>query len=139
MNDRDIAERASAVDFWPRVDTLRQRCPVVRRIAHGSAEDSGFWMLSTYQDVMDAAVNHDSGKLPDPETLNFERPNGSAHVAFGAGIHCCLGNHLARRELKAAVPAISELRVFELEPGSDVKYRAAFARGPVSLPIRLER
>lgn len=39
MNDRDIAERASADDFWPRVNTLRQRCPVVRSTAHWSAEE----------------------------------------------------------------------------------------------------
>jgi cytochrome P450 len=60
-------------------------------------------------------------------------------LAFGAGIHRCLGNHLARRELRAAIRAISELRVFELQPGYEVKYRPSFARGPVALPIRLER
>ena len=86
-----------------------------------------------------AAANRDPEKFPDPDTLNFSRPNGSAHLAFGAGIHRCLGNHLARREIKAAVRAISELSVFELEPGFDVKYRPSFARGPIALPIRLER
>jgi cytochrome P450 len=86
-----------------------------------------------------AAANHDPEKFSDPDTLNFERPNGTAHLAFGAGIHRCLGNHLARRELRAAIRAISELRVFELQPGYEVKYRPSFARGPVALPIRLER
>ena len=86
-----------------------------------------------------AAANHDPDKFPDPEALNFERPNGSAHLAFGAGIHRCLGNHLARREIRAAIRAISELRVFELEPGYDVECRPSFARGPIALPIRLER
>ena len=86
-----------------------------------------------------AAANHDPDKFPNPDALDFERTNGSAHLAFGAGIHRCLGNHLARREIKAAIRAISELRVFELEPGYDVKYRPSFARGPVALPIRLER
>jgi cytochrome P450 len=86
-----------------------------------------------------AAANRDPEKFADPDTLNFERPNASAHLAFGAGIHRCLGNHLARREIKAAVRAISELGVFELEPGYEVKYRPSFARGPVALPIRVER
>ncbi|MEX3738870.1 cytochrome P450 [Mycolicibacterium porcinum] len=86
-----------------------------------------------------AAANHDPDKFEDPDTLNFDRPNGSAHLAFGAGIHRCLGNHLARRELRAAISAISELRVFELQPDYEVKYRPSFARGPISLPIRLER
>ena len=61
-----------------------------------------------------AAANHDPDKFPNPDALDFERTNGSAHLAFGAGIHRCLGNHLARREIKAAIRAISELRVFEL-------------------------
>jgi cytochrome P450 len=86
-----------------------------------------------------AAANRDPEKFTDPDTLNFERPNAAAHLAFGAGVHRCLGNHLARREIKAAVRAISELSVFELEPGYDVKYRPSFARGPVALPIRVER
>ena len=86
-----------------------------------------------------AAANRDPDKFADPDTLNFERPNGSAHLAFGAGVHRCLGNHLARREIKAAIQAISQLSVFELEPGFEVKYRPSFARGPIALPIRLER
>jgi len=86
-----------------------------------------------------AAANRDPEKFADPDTLNFERPNASAHLAFGAGVHRCLGNHLARREIKAAVRAISELGVFQLEPGHEVKYRPSFARGPVALPIRVER
>lgn len=86
-----------------------------------------------------AAANHDPEKFPNPDSLDFERTNGSAHLAFGAGVHRCLGNHLARREIKAAIRAISNLTVFELEPGYEVKYRPSFARGPVALPIRLER
>jgi len=86
-----------------------------------------------------AAANRDPEKFADPDALDFERPNGASHVAFGAGVHRCLGNHLARREIKAAVRAICELSVFELEPGFEVTYRPSFARGPVSLPMRLGR
>ncbi|MFF3570124.1 cytochrome P450 [Nocardia jiangxiensis] len=86
-----------------------------------------------------AAANRDPEKFPDPDSLNFERQNGASHVAFGAGIHRCLGNHLARREIRAAIRAISELSVFELEPGFEVQYRPSFARGPISLPIRIAR
>jgi cytochrome P450 len=84
-----------------------------------------------------AAANRDPEKFPEPDTLNFERANANAHLAFGAGVHRCLGNHLARREIRAAVQAISELSVFELEPGYEVKYRPAFARGPISLPTKV--
>jgi cytochrome P450 len=58
-----------------------------------------------------AAANRDPEKFPDPDTLNFDRENGSAHLAFGGGIHRCLGNLLARREIKAAIQAICQLTV----------------------------
>jgi cytochrome P450 len=86
-----------------------------------------------------AAANRDPGQFPNPDTLDFDRDNTSSHVAFGAGIHRCLGNHLARREIKASIRAICALTTFEAEPGFTPSYRPAFARGPISLPVRLAR
>ncbi len=48
------------------------------------------------------AANLDPEVFPDPEAVNLERPNGRAHLTFGAGIHMCIGNQLARGELRAA-------------------------------------
>ena len=48
------------------------------------------------------AGNLDPDVFPDPETVNLERVNGRAHLTFGAGIHMCIGNQLARGELRAA-------------------------------------
>lgn len=84
-----------------------------------------------------AAANHDPDKFPEPENLDFDRQNVSAHMAFGGGIHRCLGNHLARREIKASIQAICRLSQFDLDKSFDVKYRPSFARGPISLPMTL--
>jgi cytochrome P450 len=47
------------------------------------------------------AANRDSGEFPDPDRLDLSRgPRG--HVAFGAGVHHCLGAQLARLELQEA-------------------------------------
>jgi cytochrome P450 len=86
-----------------------------------------------------AAANRDPERFPNPDTLDFERENTSAHVAFGGGIHRCLGNHLARREIKASIKAICELSTFEAAADFTPSYRPAFARGPISLPVRLAR
>ena len=43
------------------------------------------------------------------ETLDFERPNLKAHWAFGHGIHYCLGNAVARLEIKVALPQTTRL------------------------------
>ena len=45
-------------------------------------------------------ANRDPDQFPDPEQVDFDRPNVMRHVAFGSGPHACLGSHLARRELR---------------------------------------
>lgn len=48
------------------------------------------------------AATRDPRQFPDPTTVDFDRfPN--RHIAFGASEHRCLGSHLARKELQAAI------------------------------------
>jgi cytochrome P450 len=48
------------------------------------------------------SANTDDTEFDQPDVVDFERsPN--RHVAFGAGIHRCLGSHLARQELRVAL------------------------------------
>ena len=52
-----------------------------------------------------AAANMDPAANPHPERLDLARkPN--RHVAFGSGIHFCLGHQLARIEAKCALKAL---------------------------------
>ncbi|TDC83556.1 cytochrome P450 [Nonomuraea deserti] len=51
------------------------------------------------------AANHDPQHFPEPGTLDLHTP-ASGHVAFGHGIHQCLGQQLARVELQVALPAL---------------------------------
>ena len=45
------------------------------------------------------AANRDPAKFPGPEKFDIGRKGLGDHLAFGRGIHTCLGNLLARREL----------------------------------------
>ncbi|GLZ28628.1 cytochrome P450 [Lentzea sp. NBRC 105346] len=45
-----------------------------------------------------AAVNRDAGQYPEPDRLTLDRQRGH-HIAFGYGIHQCLGQQLARVEM----------------------------------------
>ena len=47
------------------------------------------------------AANRDPAQFADPETLDVSRPY-SPHLAFGHGVHQCLGQQLARIEMRAA-------------------------------------
>ncbi|WP_414497388.1 cytochrome P450 [Streptomyces sp. CRN 30] len=58
-----------------------------------------------------SVINRDEGVYPDPDALDWRRP-ARHHVAFGFGIHQCLGQNLARAELEIALP-----RLFERLPG----------------------
>jgi len=85
-----------------------------------------------------AAANSDESVFENPERLDIRRhPN--RHVAFGAGIHACLGAKLARVET-----AIALERLFTRFPGlrlavprSEIRFSARFGtRALVALPVK---
>ncbi|MFI0923513.1 cytochrome P450 [Streptomyces sp. NPDC021012] len=49
-----------------------------------------------------SVINRDAAAYSDPDTLDWDRP-ARHHVAFGFGIHQCLGQNLARAELEIAL------------------------------------
>ncbi|TDD22263.1 cytochrome P450 [Nonomuraea diastatica] len=51
------------------------------------------------------ATNRDPSRFPDGDRLGLTRPAGG-HLAFGHGIHQCLGQQLARTEMRIAYPAL---------------------------------
>ncbi|MEU1727557.1 cytochrome P450 [Actinomadura sp. ATCC 39365] len=53
------------------------------------------------------AANRDPGFIADPDILDITR-GAPGHVAFGHGVHHCLGAPLARMEMKIAFPALFE-------------------------------
>ncbi|MQY27310.1 cytochrome P450 [Nocardia aurantia] len=53
-------------------------------------------------------ANRDERRWPDPAQLDVTRPRSTAHLAFGYGIHQCLGQQLARVELRIGLTALFE-------------------------------
>jgi cytochrome P450 len=71
-----------------------------------------------------AAADRDPAQFPEPDELDLARPV-SQHVAFGHGIHQCLGQQLARVEMKVAYSAL-----FRRFPGLHLAVR------PDEVPMR---
>lgn len=82
-------------------------------------------------------ANRDADVYEDPNTLDIER-KGPRHVAFGWGVHQCVGQNLARAELKAAIPALVDAfpGIRLAVPEEELTFREnALVVGASTLPI----
>ncbi len=80
------------------------------------------------------SANHDADVFPEPERIDLGRANASRHLAFGHGIHFCLGASLARleaqvvlEELTTRVPGLRLVprQTFDFSPNSTFRAPAA--------------
>jgi len=117
-----------AANMWRKVteDTLIDDIPV----------KAGELLLLHY-----GSANRDDKQFSCPHTVDLERDNARSHVAFGYGIHTCIGLQLARKELEIAYASLlgsmtnirlaSSQQTIEYEPNIMV-------RGPIELNIEFD-
>jgi cytochrome P450 len=71
----------------------------------------------SYVDVSISAANHDPDVFPEPERYDLHREHLERHIAFGFGIHRCVGAHLAEAELAVMLErTIDRLPGLRLDP-----------------------
>jgi cytochrome P450 len=98
----------------------------------GRAIAKGDWLMLCY-----ASGNRDEAVFDEPDRFRAERkPN--KQLAFGYGAHLCLGQHLAKMEMRILYEELLQrLKSVELA-GRPRMSEALFVNGPKSLPIRFE-
>ena len=98
----------------------------------GTKIAKGDWMMLCYP-----SGNRDETVFEDPFTFDVARaPN--KHVAFGYGAHVCLGQHLARMEMRILwEELLPRLERIELD-GAPRNTEANFVCGPKTVPVRFK-
>lgn len=124
---RVLAERSLIPGFVE--ETLRLLSPTnnMWRVATrdatigGAPVKAGELILLRY-----GSANRDGGHFPDPDAFDPARPEARSHLAFGAGIHTCIGAQLARKEMVTAFGIVLDrLKAPRFQPG-----RNAFRYSP---------
>ena len=72
------------------------------------------------------AANRDPEVFPEPDKFDMHRPNVEKHLAFGHGVHRCLGNRIAQMQLNIAYE-----RIFDRFP--DIQWTGKQKIAPVVL------
>jgi cytochrome P450 len=87
------------------------------------------------------AANRDPQAFHNPDALDAGRDHLKSHVAFGSGIHFCIGAPLARLEARVAIETLlSKTSVFRLalEAGAPRHVPSLFVRRVASLELELD-
>jgi cytochrome P450 len=120
-------------------EVLRMQAPV-QMIARTAAKDTEVAGCPVHRGdkvgFVLGAANYDPARFEDPDTFRLDR-GGNPHVAFGHGIHRCLGEHLARAEMtivaEQLIAGIPDYQVDgEVMWGADTP----FNRGTHTIPVR---
>lgn len=84
------------------------------------------------------SANRDPEHFDRPDELVLDR-HDNRHMAFGVGVHRCLGSNLARMELRVGLSAwLERYPRFELAVDPDeIKFSVGPVRGPRSVPLRI--
>jgi cytochrome P450 len=132
--DRELAKGVveETLRYWGPVDFIG------RRIAREDVEVGGTVVPTGEQATVSlASANRDPARFANPDIFDITRAGANRHVAFGKGIHVCLGAPLARVEGQVAFSTLfrrfPELRL--AIPAEEVAWGGSFLRGFARLPV----
>lgn len=132
---REPALLPGAIEEMLRLESPAQALPrlATRELTlHGVRIPRGAEVLLVW-----AAANRDEREFPDPDHFDIGRPI-RRHLAFGQGIHFCLGANLARLEARVAFEELlARVPEYALD-GPTPWLDSQWARSPGAVPIRFD-
>ena len=100
---------------------------------HGQTIKKGDGLMFLY-----ASANRDEREFENPDTFDVTRPNDRI-LSVGAGIHACLGTHVAKMEGKLTFEAVlKRIPDYEVDVDNAKRLRTEFVQGFESLPIKFK-
>ncbi|MEM9033878.1 MAG: cytochrome P450 [Actinomycetota bacterium] len=138
--DKLIADPGLVPNFVSEIIRWQTPLSYMRRTATRDHELGGKQILEGDQVLMwYISANRDEDVFPDAEAIDIERPNADRQVAFGYGIHFCMGNRLAELQLRILWEEL--LARFERVEIQDEPERtfSSFVHGYTKLPVQVRR
>ncbi len=86
-----------------------------------------------------SSANRDEAQFDAPQTFDITRHNARTHIAFGHGVHMCIGANLARKEMEVAFRVLLDRLdnfVLDCKEGDLLYPPNVLLRGVARLPIR---
>jgi len=148
--------RADVPDIWDRLrDDEAFRRGVVEEGIRLASPVMGLWRVTTCDAELGGVIvpkgstlflayssaNRDSSVFSEPDAFDPVRENVKEHLAFGHGIHVCVGAPLARLEASSALRALGEnVTAIEVVDKDALRYGPSYGlRGLTGLPVRVRR
>jgi len=141
-DQRDLLERDPSLAAVAVPEAIRWVSPLchMRRTALADADLFGHQIKAGDKLVLwYISANRDESVFDDPDRFWIERPNARRHVAFGYGIHRCVGARLAELQLRILIEEMMARRVRVHLAGAPQRCGGAFLHGYHKLPVTVER
>jgi cytochrome P450 len=138
QQDKEIGRfNDEALRFYSPVPQL-PRITTADTVLGGKTIPKGSFVLLCW-----ASGNRDPQRFADPDKFDMDRGSLNHHLAFGTGVHHCIGAMLARQEMKCAVREIvngvESLELAAPPDQLDMTGTMVILRGLGSLPVRLRK
>jgi cytochrome P450 len=89
--------------------------------------------------IWDPSGNRDSDIFVHPDTFDITRPDAKKHIAFGRGPHMCIGQYVAKLQLKVMFEEILQRRPEIVSTGAAQYMRTNFVASIKRAPFRLAK